>query len=113
MSPWKEKIKLESPSKKEDNVKSEYLNNVPRKTFFRSLRGRMHHLRKRVDFCLGIAEMAAAIREKRHCRLSAQFCLHTNEVVLAINNSLEEGLTYKVKTSFESIDPMPWAKNSS
>jgi predicted dehydrogenase len=67
-------------------------------------------LNREVDFCLGIAELVAAIEEGRSCRLSPKYCLHTTEVALAIHNALDKGLSYKVKTSFEPIDPMPWAK---
>lgn len=80
------------------------------RAWLRHLKARARHLRKRVDFCLGPAELAAAIREERPCRLSAGYCLHTNEVVLAIHNALETGSAYKVITSFDPIDPMPWAK---
>ncbi|WP_017653691.1 Gfo/Idh/MocA family protein [Fortiea contorta] len=65
---------------------------------------------QQMDFCRGVAEMAAAIAEERPSRLSAQFSLHNNELVLAINNSLETGSPYKLTTSFDPIQPMPWAK---
>ncbi len=63
-----------------------------------------------MDFCRGVAEMADAIALGRSSRLSARFSLHNNELVLAIHNSLETGSPYKLKTSFEPIEPMPWAK---
>ena len=65
---------------------------------------------KKVDYCLGIVEMAQAIEEGRPCRLSARYCLHNNEVVLAIQNALDTGAPYNVTTSFDPPDPMPWAK---
>lgn len=65
----------------------------------------------RMDFLRGVAELAAAITEQRPCRLSARFSLHVNEVVLAINNALETSSTYKISSSFEPIEPMPWAKS--
>ncbi len=64
---------------------------------------------KKVDYCLGIAEMAAAIRENRPCRLSARYCLHHDEVVLAIHHAMETGSLYQVTTSFDPLEPMPWA----
>lgn len=64
----------------------------------------------KMDFCRGVAEMASAIAEQRSPRLSAEFSLHNNELVLAIHNALETGCTYKMTTSFEQIEPMPWAK---
>lgn len=63
-----------------------------------------------MDFCRGVAEMAAAIREGRPNRLSADFSLHNNELVLAIQNAFETGAAYKLKTSFAPFEPMPWAK---
>lgn len=65
---------------------------------------------QQMDYCRGVAELAAAITEKRPCRLSARYSLHNNEVVLAIHNALETGSPCKISSSFEPIDPMPWAK---
>jgi len=64
---------------------------------------------KKVDYCLGIAELAASIEENRVCRLSPEYCLHHDEVVLAIHNSTENGNIYHVTSTFEQMDPMPWA----
>lgn len=75
----------------------------------REFRLRIRHLKERVDFCLGPAEVAASIRERRPCRLSARYCLHNTEVVLAIHNATDSSPIYKVKTSFDSMKPMPWA----
>jgi predicted dehydrogenase len=75
----------------------------------RALRARILHLRKRVDFCLGPAELATALREGRPCRLSPEYCLHNTEIVLAIHNSLETGCSHQIKTSFAPMDPLPWA----
>jgi predicted dehydrogenase len=65
---------------------------------------------QQMDFCRGIAEMAAAIAEKRPSRLSARYSLHTNEIVLAIQNASENSSTYKITTTFDPVEPMPWAK---
>lgn len=81
----------------------------PPRDIVRAFHARIRHLRKRVDFCLGPADVAAAIREQRPCRLSARYCLHNTEVVLAIHNAINAGPTYKVTTSFEPMRPMPWA----
>jgi len=62
-----------------------------------------------MDFARGIAEIASAIAENRDCRLSARYSLHVNELVLAIHNATENSCTYQVKSSFEPIEPMPWA----
>ena len=63
-----------------------------------------------MDFARGIAEVASAIREERPCRLSARYSLHVNELALAIHNATENSRTYTVKSDFEPIEPMPWAK---
>ena len=65
---------------------------------------------QQMDYCRGVAELASAITEKRPCRLSARYSLHNNEVVLAIHNALETGSAYKISSSFDPIEPMPWAK---
>lgn len=65
---------------------------------------------QQMDYCRGVAEMAAAITEDRACRLSARYSLHNNEVVLAIHNALETGSPCKISSSFDPIEPMPWAK---
>jgi hypothetical protein len=62
-----------------------------------------------MDFARGVAEMAAAIKEGRTCRLSPQFSLHVLEVTLAIQNALEQSTAYRVTTTFDPIEPMPWA----
>jgi len=74
------------------------------------IRSKLRHLRKRVDFCLGIGDLAAGAREGNPPRLTADYCLHTTEVVLAIHEALETGSVYKVKTQFDPMDPMPWAQ---
>ncbi|MDJ0844569.1 Gfo/Idh/MocA family protein [Crocosphaera sp.] len=63
-----------------------------------------------MDFCRGVAELAEAITDKRSCRLSAQYSLHINEIVLAIQESGNSGKPYQVTTTFEPVEPMPWAK---
>ncbi|MBW4467713.1 MAG: Gfo/Idh/MocA family oxidoreductase [Pegethrix bostrychoides GSE-TBD4-15B] len=65
---------------------------------------------QQMDFARGVAELAAAVRENRPCRISSQFSLHNNELVLAIQNALETGAPYKLTTSFDPVEPMPWAK---
>lgn len=65
---------------------------------------------QQMDFCRGVAELAAAVREKRPCRLSSRFSLHVNEIVLAIHNALDTGSPYKISSSFAPMAPMPWAK---
>jgi len=62
------------------------------------------------DFCSGIAEMAASLRERRACRLSAEFCLHVNEITLALHNAGATGAPYRLTTTFQPPDPMEWAR---
>jgi len=63
----------------------------------------------KMDFCRGIAEMAQAIGSRRPCRLSADYCLHVNEMVLAIQNAVGGGGPYQMATRFEPVQPMRWA----
>lgn len=65
---------------------------------------------KKVDFCLGPLDLAAAAREGRQCRLTPQFVLHVNEITLAISNAMENATSVKLRSSFEPLDPMPWAR---
>jgi predicted dehydrogenase len=87
------------------------INEMPRspKAIVRSLWGRFLHVKKRVDFCIGPAEVASAIREERPCRFSSAYCLHNTEVVLAIHNSQSTGSNHKITTDFNPMEPMPWA----
>lgn len=63
----------------------------------------------RMDFSRGVAELADSIEQKRECRLSANFCLHVNEIVLAIQYPSELGVPRKLKSTFKEMEPMPWA----
>ncbi|MFN4082669.1 MAG: hypothetical protein ACK4K9_03460 [Bacteroidia bacterium] len=45
----------------------------------------------RMDYALGIAEMAQAILENREPLLNTDFCLHVNELTLKIQNSKQTG----------------------
>jgi len=107
--PWKKKYPLAVPPSPAHTTRaSRMLLRSPR-AVTRALRARFLHLRKRVDFCLGPAEVATALRESRPCRLPPEYCLHNTEVVLAIHNSLETGSNHKITTSFAPMDPSPWA----
>jgi len=61
-----------------------------------------------MDFARGIAELADAIRMDRPCRLSPEFCLHTNELALAINSVEKTPDVREIKTKFDPVEPMPW-----
>jgi predicted dehydrogenase len=62
-----------------------------------------------MEFCRGPAEVAAALAEGRRSHLPADYCLHNNEIVLAIQQALEDGATYHATTTFSPVEPMPWA----
>ena len=114
MVPWKKRYSLVSPPGPVRTRACRFILSPPGtliRTWARQFKARARHLKKRVDFCIGPAELAAAIREERPCRLSDRYCLHTNEVVLAIHNALDSGYAYKVETSFDPIDPMPWGSS--
>lgn len=91
LTPWKHTYRMVGPSKS-------------------PARARGKRPKREVDFCLGIAELAAALKEGRPSRLSSSYCLHTTEVVLAIHNAFDTASPYTVTTSFDPIDPMPWAR---
>ncbi|MFO0758753.1 MAG: Gfo/Idh/MocA family oxidoreductase [Byssovorax sp.] len=74
------------------------------------MRRRGRAIQHNVDFCLGPVEMARAIEERRACRLSARFCLHVNELVVAIHAASEQSATVKLRSTFDPIAPMPWAR---
>jgi len=62
-----------------------------------------------MDYLRGVEELAGAIREGRPSRLSERFCLHVNEVVLAIHHATEKGDSREIASRFDPIEPMPWA----
>jgi predicted dehydrogenase len=85
----------------------------PRKPRFRLVGEKSGQYRYRgsqqMDFARGVAELADSIRERRPCRLSEQYSLHTNELVIAIDHARATGAPYTVTTTFDPIEPMPWA----
>lgn len=64
----------------------------------------------RMDFCRGIAELADALREQRPPRLSARWSLHVNELALAMQDPQGLGCVREVRSTFEPMAPMPWAR---
>jgi predicted dehydrogenase len=64
-----------------------------------------------MNFALGPAEMLAAIKEGRPCRMSCEFALHLNEVTLAIQNAGDGSGAQTMKTSCPPIEPMTWAQD--
>lgn len=65
---------------------------------------------QQMDFCRGVAEMAESIVQQRTPRLSGEYSLHVNELVLAIHKASNDGCSYQMTTRFDAIEPMPWAK---
>ncbi len=63
----------------------------------------------RIDFARGIAEVAAAAQERRPCRLSARFALHVNELAIAMQHPAADGAPRTLTTTFDAMEPMPWA----
>jgi len=63
-----------------------------------------------MDWCRGVADLADAIRIGRKPRLAPDFCLHVLELALAMHNANCDTGVISITTSFEPIDPMPWAK---
>ena len=110
--PWKRKYPLLHPPGRTLGAEVRRMALRSPRAIGRAVRARFLHLRKRVDFCLGPAEVATALREGRPCRLSPQYCLHNTEIVLAVHNSIDTGSSYKVTTSFAPMDPLSWASAS-
>jgi predicted dehydrogenase len=67
---------------------------------------------KRVDFFRGPAELSAAVRENRPCRLSADLGCHILELVEALQFPGESGGPRKIQSTFDPIEPLPWEGSS-
>lgn len=63
---------------------------------------------KPVDFLRGPAEMAAAIREGRPCRLSPELGVHMTELIETLQYPERFESTRIIKSSFNPIQPLPW-----
>ena len=55
------------------------------------------------DISRGIAELADALEDGRRPKLPADYVLHVNELVLAIQNSTGNNAPYQMTTSFEPL----------
>jgi predicted dehydrogenase len=64
----------------------------------------------RMDFWRGVVEMLESLKEGRPCRISTKFSLHINELALAISEAGEKGASLALETTFEPMEPMPWAR---
>lgn len=65
---------------------------------------------KPVDFLLGPCEMVEAIEQQRPPRLSAAFAAHIVEIVEALQYPERFQFRKDLTTTFDPVDPMPWAK---
>lgn len=70
---------------------------------------REHKSDTTMDYCRGIAELAAAIQDKRSPRLSADFSLHITELALTMQYPNLMGTPREMVSSFEPMEPMDWA----
>lgn len=59
-----------------------------------------------MDFIRGPIELVMAERESRTSRLPMDFCVHMNEVSLAIHESREKRMTYAVSSRCGSLPPV-------
>jgi predicted dehydrogenase len=64
---------------------------------------------QQMDFARGVADLAAALRQGRSPRLSAEYCLHVTEAVLALDVALRQEARYDMTTTCGPVSPMPWA----
>lgn len=62
-----------------------------------------------MHFCRGPAEIATALKQGRRSALPADFCLHNNEIVLAIHEAMENPGAITMKTTFAPLSPQFWA----
>ena len=60
-----------------------------------------------MQFFRGPAEIASAILESRRSRIPPDYCLHNNEIVLAIHEGMNKPGHYTMRTSFEPVEQVP------
>ncbi|KAK2806406.1 hypothetical protein FQN50_005823 [Emmonsiellopsis sp. PD_5] len=61
----------------------------------------------RMNMCLGLAELAAAIREKRRPRMAADHAFHVYEILQALDDSIAAPGNREITSDFEPIELMP------
>jgi len=66
----------------------------------------------RMDFARGLAEVAAAVRERRACRLGGDYALHIAEIMLAMQYPERMGSPRTLQSRFGPLAPMDWATGS-
>lgn len=62
-----------------------------------------------MDFMRGVAELAAALRAGRRCRLDEDFAVHITEVTEMLQHPERFARPAPVSSSFDPITPMDWA----
>jgi predicted dehydrogenase len=60
-----------------------------------------------MQFFRGPAEIAAAILEARRPRIPPDYCLHNNEIALAIHEGMEHPGLYQMRSTFEPLEKLP------
>jgi len=67
---------------------------------------KLRNLRHYQDFSRGIADMAQALQNQRPPYLPAEYVLHVNELVLAIQAALSTQTPYQLTTTFSPLLPL-------
>jgi predicted dehydrogenase len=62
-----------------------------------------------MHFCRGPSEVVAALDEGRRSAIPADYCLHNNEVVLAIHEAMAHPGVVALKTTFQPLELQQWA----
>lgn len=62
-----------------------------------------------IDWMLGVAELAQAVRAGVRSRLSGDRALHILEATLAISDARGLDSYHRIENPFESVEPMTWA----
>ena len=75
-------------------------------------RGKLLSDTKPVDFCRGPAELAAAVRENRPCRLSAELGIHIVELVETLQYPERFCSRRQINSTFAPIQPLPWGNQN-
>ena len=63
-----------------------------------------------MDFMRGLTEMAEALDAGRAPRLAGDFALHITEASLALQYPDRFGSDYRMTSTFDPMEPMPWAR---
>jgi len=75
-------------------------------------RGKFVSDAKPVDFCRGPAELAAAVRENRPCRLSAELGIHIVQLVETLQYPERFCARRQINSTFAPIQPLPWGNQN-